>query len=73
MPDIVLSSAAQQTYTHGYFAKPKPFYGYGDYYFGPTVDGKTILGVPSEEFGKGRFSPVPILVTRDKYDGRLCK
>jgi carboxylesterase type B len=71
IPDGVLASAAQETYSHGYFAQPKPFYGYGDYYFGPVVDGKTILGIPSEEFSKGRFSPVPILVTRDKFEGML--
>jgi carboxylesterase type B len=71
LPAGVLASASQETYSHGYFASPKPHYGYGDYYFGPVVDGKTILGVPSEEFGKGRFSPIPLMVTRDKFEG-IC-
>lgn len=70
LPDDVLAQSAQQTYVHGYFAQPKPYYGYGDYYFGPVVDGKTVKGVPSEVFDKGNFSSVPILVTRNKVEGK---
>jgi len=69
VPDGVLAAASQQTYIMGYFAKPKPWYGYGDYYYGPVVDGKSILDLPSREFHLGRFTPVPLLVSRDRYEG----
>jgi hypothetical protein len=57
-PDGVLAAASQQSYIMGYFARPKPYYGYGDFYYGPVVDGKSMLDFPSREFERGRFTPV---------------
>lgn len=58
LPEGVLASASQQTYVMGYFSRPKPWYGYGDSYYGPSVDGKTIVDLPSKEFRRGSISPV---------------
>ncbi|KAJ5593683.1 carboxylesterase type B [Penicillium hordei] len=46
-------------------------FGYGDYFFGPTVDGTIIHGLPSEEFSSGRFSKVPLLVDHNSLEGLL--
>jgi hypothetical protein len=58
LPDGVLAAASQQTYVMGYFSQPKPWYGYGDSYYGPSVDGKSIIDMPSKEFRRGDFAPV---------------
>jgi hypothetical protein len=42
----------------GYFAKPTPYYGYGDFYYGPVIDGKSLLDLPSREFSRGNIAPV---------------
>ena len=80
-----LAIAAQKTYQLGYNI-PKPVYGYGDYYYGPSVDGKTIKGLPDVEFAERRFAAVsvvnvvsspsdllqvPTLASRDRYEGVL--
>ncbi|KAF2187964.1 alpha/beta-hydrolase [Zopfia rhizophila CBS 207.26] len=61
-----LAVATQATYTSGY---ADGLYGYGNYYYGPYVDGKIIQDLPSREFKKGRFTKVPMLVDRDMYEG----
>jgi hypothetical protein len=61
LPEDRLAVAQQQVYAAGYTTQPKPLYGYGDYYFGPAVDGQTIWGLPSKEFEKGRFAKVDLL------------
>jgi hypothetical protein len=61
-----LATASQALYVMGYQAKR---YGYGDFYFGPAVDGKIIQDLPSVEFSKGHFSKVALLVDRDGYEG----
>lgn len=35
------------------------------YYFGPVVDGTFIRDLPSNEFSRGHFHDVPILVDHD--------
>jgi carboxylesterase type B len=52
-----LTRAAQETYALGWNASPRT-YGYGDFYYGPIVDGRSILGLPSVELSKGRFANV---------------
>jgi len=52
-----LALAAQQTYRTAYSGS-NPRYGYGDYYYGPSVDNSTILGLPSREFTVGNFTAV---------------
>ncbi|GAM86419.1 hypothetical protein ANO11243_044330 [Dothideomycetidae sp. 11243] len=46
-------------------------YGYGDFYWGPSVDGKYIQDLPSNEFKQGNFAKVPLIVDRDEYEGVL--
>jgi hypothetical protein len=56
-PAVELAKAAQKTYKLVY-ARPGAFYGFGDFYYGPSVDNDTIQGLPSREFAAGRFWPV---------------
>lgn len=44
-------------------------YGYGDYYYGPFVDGQVIRDLPSQEFEQGHWSKVPILTDREAFEG----
>jgi carboxylesterase type B len=41
------------------------YYGWGDFYYGPAVDGDVIRDLPSNEFKQGHFSKVPLIVNRD--------
>jgi hypothetical protein len=52
-----LTRAAQETYNIGWNSTPR-LYGFGEFYYGPVVDGKTILGLPSVEFSRGQFANV---------------
>ncbi|KZT55318.1 alpha/beta-hydrolase [Calocera cornea HHB12733] len=63
-----LANAAQRTYTDGYLAGD---IGFGDYYYGPSVDGEIIRALPQEEFKTGHFAKVPLIVDRDGYEGVL--
>ena len=46
-------------------------YGFGDYYYGPYVDGNVIRDLPSQEFKTGQFAKVPLLITREGYEGAI--
>ncbi|KAF2794138.1 alpha/beta-hydrolase [Melanomma pulvis-pyrius CBS 109.77] len=61
-----LKAATQATYKKAYAAGD---YGYGNFYYGPYVDGALIRDLPSREFKKGHFTKIPVLVTREKYEG----
>ena len=61
-----LRNATAQTYLTAY---EKGLYGYGDFYFGPYVDGSIIQDLPSNEFNLGHFSKVPLLTNREGYEG----
>ncbi|KAF2436882.1 alpha/beta-hydrolase [Tothia fuscella] len=63
-----LASAAQKTFELGY-NRNAPLYGYGDYCYGPSVDGDIIRDLPSREFKRGAFSSVPLLINRDAFEG----
>ncbi|KZP00029.1 alpha/beta-hydrolase [Calocera viscosa TUFC12733] len=66
MDETSLAIATQQVYVDAYAAGS---YAYGDFYFGPSVDGQIIADLPSNEFKQGHFAKVPLLVNRDGYEG----
>lgn len=63
-----LRNAADETFIRGY---QNGDYGYGDFFFGPYVDGSVIQDLPSTEFKSGRFTKVPLLTNREGYEGYL--
>jgi carboxylesterase type B len=70
LPADVLANATQATIEAAYIpGSTASLYGFGDFYFGPTVDGNIIRQLPSQEFLQGHFTPVPMLVDRDEYEG----
>ena len=66
LSDTKLRSAADMTYSAGYEAGD---YGYGDFFFGPYVDGSIVRDLPSNEFKLGHFTKVPLLTNREGYEG----
>ncbi|KAK4891690.1 hypothetical protein LTR27_009698 [Elasticomyces elasticus] len=62
----VLIAAMQTSLDVGYNTQ---VYGYGDFYYGPSVDGDVIRDLPSNEFKRGHFTKVPLLTNRDGYEG----
>jgi carboxylesterase type B len=64
----VLKNATQQVYEDAY---QQGLYPYGDFYFGPSVDGHVIRALPSQEFKQGHFAKVPMLVDHNGYEGYL--
>ncbi|EJU06449.1 alpha/beta-hydrolase [Dacryopinax primogenitus] len=66
LDETSLATASQEVYVQAYAAGS---YGYGDFYFGPAVDGEIIRDLPSNEFKQGHFTKVPLLVNRDGYEG----
>lgn len=64
-----LIRGSQQAYVDGYGAGT---YGYGDLYFGPTIDGTIMPSLPSDAFAAGAFTKgIPLLTDRDGYEGVL--
>ena len=61
-----LLNAANYSMTIGY---EQQLYGYGDFYYSPSVDGVVIRDLPSNELKHGHFSKVPLLTDRDGYEG----
>lgn len=57
-----LVDAMQSTFDTGWHNGD---YGWGDFYYGPSVDGIAIRDLPSNEFKQGHFTKVPLLVNRD--------
>lgn len=66
VPESVLANASQATYILGY---NNGEYGFGDFYYGPYVDGSIIRDLPSQEFKRGHFTKVPLLTNREGYEG----
>lgn len=60
------TNASQAIFEIGYTAGQ---YGFGDFSFGPSVDGVTIKNLPSHEFEQGHFVKVPLLIGHDAYEG----
>jgi hypothetical protein len=44
-------------------------YAFGDFYFGPSVDGEVIRQLPSQEFKQGHFTRVPLFVNHNALEG----
>ena len=63
-----LKSAAQQTYVDAYHSSPS-LYAFGDFFYGPSVDGDIIRDLPSNEWKQGHFTKVPLLVDHNGYEG----
>lgn len=61
-----LKAAAQQTYVDAYSSN---LYAFGDFYYGPSVDGDIIRDLPSNEWKQGHFTKVPLLVDHNGYEG----
>ncbi|KAH8797930.1 carboxylesterase [Xylogone sp. PMI_703] len=66
LPAILLANATAQTYILGFDAGE---YGFGDFYYGPYVDGFIIRDLPSQEFKQGHFTKVPLMTNREGYEG----
>jgi carboxylesterase type B len=66
LPYDTLATAIQAAYTSAYRAGR---YGFGDHYYGPSVDGSVIRDLPSNEFEQGHFCRVPLLTDRETYEG----
>ncbi|KAL1610427.1 hypothetical protein SLS60_002094 [Paraconiothyrium brasiliense] len=66
LPEETLKEATQNTYVSAYADKA---YGYGNFYYGPYVDGGLIRDLPSREFRAGHFSQVPTWTSREGYEG----
>lgn len=67
LPYETLFDAINATYFTGY-SDGKQF-GYGDFYFGPTVDESIIKGLPSAEYAAGKFSKVPTIINHNALEG----
>lgn len=61
-----LIHAAQQTYVDAYSAN---LYAFGDFFYGPSVDGDVIRDLPSNEWKQSHFTKVPMLVDHNGYEG----
>lgn len=66
VPTRELANAAQTTFVTGY---ANGYYGFGDYFYGPSVDGEFVRQLPSQEFKQGHFTKVPLFVNHDAYEG----
>ncbi|RDW82841.1 hypothetical protein BP6252_03953 [Coleophoma cylindrospora] len=66
LPEVDLANAIQRTFNLGYVAG---LYGYGDFYYGPSVDGTIIKELPSSAAASGRITKVPLLTNRDENEG----
>jgi len=68
VPASTLAAASTQAYTIGY---QKGLYGFGDTYYGPSIDGTIIRDFPSVELEKGHFSRVPLMTDINRHEGPL--
>lgn len=68
LPSDKLAKATQSTYDAAY---ADGRYSYGDFFYGPSVDGEIIRQLPSQEFKQGHFTRVPLFVNHNAYEGYL--
>ena len=61
-----INAAMQSSLDAGYL---NHVYGWGDFYYGPSIDGDVIPDLPSQEFARGHFTKVAFMTNRDKYEG----
>jgi carboxylesterase type B len=64
--ELQVRDAVQRALDKAYKAKEYP---HGSFWFGPYVDGVHLRDLPSREFRSGNVAKVPVLVTRDMYEG----
>lgn len=62
----VLTNASLEAFSASYQAG---LFEFGDFYFGPSVDGQIIQNLPSNEYKQGHFSRVPLLIDHDAFEG----
>jgi hypothetical protein len=62
-----LSNATTDTYQTGY---QDGKYAYGDFYYGPTIDGVVIRDYPQREIEAGHFSKVALLIDHSAFEGK---
>lgn len=67
LPEIKLYNATMDSYAISY---KKGLYGYGDFWYTPTKDGTIIKDYFSQSFAKGAFTSVPLITTRQTYEGK---
>ncbi|KAK3670089.1 hypothetical protein LTR78_010029 [Recurvomyces mirabilis] len=65
-----LNVGQQLALVNGYRNHPQ-LYAFGDYWYGPTIDGQTVRDFPSRELANGHFTKVPLLVDTEGYEGFL--
>jgi carboxylesterase type B len=65
--DPDLKAAAERSYNESYI--PDYLYGFGDFYYGPALDGNILRDFPSDAFISGRYTPMPLLTNRDGFEG----
>lgn len=63
--ESLIDAMQASLYNYGW----ESYYGWGDFYYGPSVDGEVIRDLPSNEFRQGHFAKVPLIVNRDEYEG----
>ncbi|GAM90043.1 hypothetical protein ANO11243_080830 [Dothideomycetidae sp. 11243] len=44
---------------------------YGMGYWGPSVDGRYVMDLPSRELSQGRFTKIPLLTGHEEYEGYI--
>lgn len=64
----ILTNASRKVYQSAFEAG---HFGFGDYYYGPSVDGDIIQDLPTNEFSHGHFHKVPLLIDHDVYEGEF--
>lgn len=62
-----LSESTQAKWVDSNYTK----YAYGDFYYGPVIDGNFIRELPSAAFASGRFTRMPILIDRESDEGNI--
>ncbi|KAF2720716.1 alpha/beta-hydrolase [Polychaeton citri CBS 116435] len=71
LDEHALKLATESTYARAYLEQPTGTYAYGDFYYGPSVDGHVIHDLPSNEFKQGHFAKVALLTDHDTYEGLI--
>ena len=67
LPSDTLGNSTTTIMASGYSSG---LYGFGSYWFGPSVDGEIIQDLPSNEFRRGHFSKMPLLTDHHAFEGQ---
>ncbi|KAL2028493.1 hypothetical protein VTO58DRAFT_109523 [Aureobasidium pullulans] len=66
LSEEALTNAIDASYEIGY---AQGLYTYGDFYYGPAVDGRIIQGLPSRELEAGNSAKVPLITDHTTFEG----